>query len=544
MPGLKQLRSFLADKPQHDPVVLKPFTARISRPWRIVGRIATVLLGIACVLYGFGYAITTPFLLKQFLAPLIPLACLTVWALPESASKPTPAVENLFWAFFCAAMLWPAYLAIALPGLPWISAVRLIGLPLAITLLVRLSTSTPFRNEVGLTVRTIPYLGPLMAAFSAIQVFSILVSDQPVTSLDSVIDNLIGWTAIFFVACYIFLRPGAAERWTAAYCICAVAVCFLGVWERHLEHVPWGTHVPKFFAVNDESVQRALIGTRRLGVGDYRVEGVESTSLGMAEFLALATPFLLHYIGGPFRTPVKLASILALPLVFVVILSTQARLGMVGFFLSVLLYLVIWGVNRWKTAKGSLLGPAIVLAYPAIFLAFLGASFTVQRLRTIVWGNGQTAASNEGRMEQLQKGIPMVFQRPWGYGAGRGAEKLGYMTPGGTLTIDNYFLLVALDWGILGFLVYYGMILMVTWNAARYGWISHQRAREHTLLIPAGIALAEFFVIKSIFSQTHNHALTFMIMGMVAALIYRIRFGVPGDELPKNPAAASAGTVS
>ncbi|HLZ75558.1 O-antigen ligase family protein [Phenylobacterium sp.] len=515
--------------------MLKPFAVRMSLPWRIAGRIAIVLLGIACVLYGFGYALTTPFLLKQFLAPLLPLACLTIWALPESATKPTRAVEDLFWAFYLGAMLWPGYLSVALPGLPWFSALRLLGLPMAIAMLVRLSTSTPFREQVVGTVRTIPYLGTFMAAFSAIQVFSVAVSDQPVTSLDSVIDNLIGWTAVFFVACYMFRRPGAAERWIAAFCICAVGLCFMGIWERRLEHVPWGTHVPSFFATGDDAVQRALTGTRRLGIGDYRVEGVESTSLGMAEFLALATPFLLHYIGGPFRTPIKIAAVLALPLVFVVILSTQARLGMVGFFLSVLLYLVVWGVNRWKSAKGSLLGPAIVLAYPAFFLAFVAASFTVQRLKTIVWGNGETAASNEGRMEQMQKGIPMIFKRPWGYGAGRGAEKLGYMTPGGTLTIDNYFLLVALDWGILGFIVYYGMILMVTWNAARYGWARTLRNREHSYLVPAGIALAEFFVIKSIFSQTHNHALTFMIMGMVAALIFRIRYGVPGDELPNLP---------
>jgi len=542
MIGLSRLKGLFRPREKTpEPVVLKPFTPPISARRRLIGRIAVIVLGLVCVVYGFYYALTTPFLLKQFLAPLVPLACFAVWALPDSKNKPTRAMEICFWASFFAALLWPGYLSIALPGLPWISAIRLTGLPLAIALLVRLSTSPQFREQIASTVKTIPLLGRFMAAFSIIQVISIAFSDQPVTSLDAVFDNLIGWTAVFFASCYIFRRPGAAEWWIAAYTISAIGLCFMGLWERRLEHVPWMAHVPSFFATGDDSVQRALQGTRRLGIGDYRVEGVESTSLGMAEFLALGTPFLIHYVVGPFRLWIKVVCAAAIPLIFIVILSTQARLGMVGFFLGVLLYMGIWGVNRWRSSKGSLIGPAVVLAYPAIFLAFMAASFTIQRLKTIVWGNGETQASNEGRMDQLRLGIPLLLKRPWGYGANRGAEKLGYETPGGILTIDNYFLLVALDWGILGFIVYYGMILAVTWNSAKYGWTGEfSRTREHTYLIPLGVALAEFFVIKSIFSQTHNHALTFMMMGMVAALVYRIRFGVKGDPLPKaaTPAAA------
>ena len=124
------------------------------------------------------------------------------------------------------------------------------------------------------------------------------------------------------------------------------------------------------------------------------------------------------------------------------------------------------------------------------------------------------------------------------------ADVLHYTTPGGVVTIDTYFLALALDWGILGFLIYYGMILMVTWKAVRYGWTGGARTREHGYLIPAGIALTEFFVIKTIFSQTHNHALVFIMMGMVAALIYRIRFGVPGDELLEAPSPGPAKAVA
>ena len=181
----------------------------------------------------------------------------------------------------------------------------------------------------------------------------------------------------------------------------------------------------------------------------------------------------------------------------------------------------------------------MIAAYPAFFVAFITASFFVGRIRRMVWGSGETQASDEARKEQLRLGIPKVFSHPWGYGTARGADELG-VTPGplGIVTIDNYFLLVALDWGILGFIVYYGMIVMAVWAAGRQLATDRLRSREQAWLIPATIALVEFFVIKTIFSQTHNHKIEFMLLGMVCALLYRIKFGVPGEELPPKGAEA------
>ena len=222
-------------------MVLKPYTAQPSRPWRIAGQVfSRSALGVACILYGFGYALTTPYMLKEFMAPLVPLACLVVWALPASKAKPTRALEGLFWAFLMVIMLWPSYLMVGVPGLPKLSAVRLVGLPMAFVLLVRLSTSKSFQDEVKATVRAVPYLGTFIAAFVAIQVILIAVASQPSTSANQVFDSQIGWTAAFFIACYIFRQPGSVERAAALFCVSAVGLCFLGLWEMTLSHVPWG----------------------------------------------------------------------------------------------------------------------------------------------------------------------------------------------------------------------------------------------------------------------------------------------------------------
>jgi len=285
-------------------------------------------------------------------------------------------------------------------------------------------------------------------------------------------------------------------------------------------------------------VQRVLAGSRRLGE-EYRVQGTQSTSLGFSEHLALATPFFLHFaLGDGYKLWTRVAAAVCLPLVFTVILSTQARLGVLGFMLGGLLYVGFWAMQRWRASRHSLVGPAVLAAYPAFFVAFITASFFVGRIRRMVWGSGETQASDEARREQLRLGIPKVLTHPWGYGTARGADELGYAGPSGIVTIDNYFLLVALDWGILGFIVYYGMIVMAVWASGRELVAGRLRTREQAWLIPVTIALIEFFVIKTIFSQTHNHKLEFMMLGMVCALLYRIKFGVPGEELPPKGAQA------
>jgi len=505
--------------------VLAPFTIPMSSREKLFRGLVFAGLLTFCLIYGFLYALTTPFLLTQFLAPLLLLSALVIWALPDMKIAPTRTLEILFFAFFVAAAIWPNYLAVALPGLPWITSVRLIGLPLALLLTICVSISPDFRSWVRYSATSIPLLLTFVVGFIIVQCTSVLISDKHIESLNAVFAYQISWTAIFFTACYVFLRPGNAEKWAFIFCGSASFICLLGLWEQQLERVPWSGHIPSFLAVGDEYVQRVLSGARRLGTGKYRVQTIHSTPLGCSEFLALVTPFAIHFAVGSYGRAVRAWAALSLPLIFYVILATDSRLGVVGFFLSCLLYLLAWGVMSWRTRGRSLVAPAVVLAYPALAVAFLTATFTVQRLKSIVWGSGGTAYSDQGRIDQLIAGIPKVLMRPWGYGASRGAEELGYTNLAGTMTIDNYFLLIALDYGILGFIFYYGAILIAVWSSVKYGIMKIGATREHRLIVPVGISLLVFFVIKTIFSQPTNHTIQFMLMGLAAALVFRIKNG-------------------
>jgi hypothetical protein len=171
-----------------------------------------------------------------------------------------------------------------------------------------------------------------------------------------------------------------------------------------------------------------------------------------------------------------------------------------------------------------MLAPTIVYGYPVIFgIIGLAVEF-VGRLHKAVLGGGAAQPSTLARITQWKMGIPLILHRPIGYGVGRGGETLGYFDPSGQLTIDSYYLVILLEYGVIGFAVYYGMLAAAAAFSIRWG-IGQQDGDdpEITLLIPAGIAISAFLVTKSVFSNTDNHSLAFMILGMICALICRAK---------------------
>jgi hypothetical protein len=510
---------------------LRPYLDDPQSPnHRTARRILLFGVVIFCLFYGLVFAFFAPYLLPLIATPVVVLAAATMWALPDVNRAPTRALEGLFLAFFAALILWPNYLAIAVPGLPWITLLRLSGFPLAGVLLICVSTSTDFRARLGAALSATPHIWRCLVAFVAIQTLSIMFSDVKSESVQKFVLAQIYWTSIFFASCYVFLRPKRVEQWALLLWFMSIPIGLMGIAEHFAGHVLWATHIPSFLKIADENVDRILHGQMRAYTGVYRVQSTFSTSLGLAEYLALTIPFVIHFALLPNRLPIRALAVGSIPFLFVVIWFTGARLGMVGFGLSLIGYVLIWAILKRRREPRAIFASAILYSYPIIFGAAIAATLFIGRIRRVVWGGGEHQASTDARTDQFKMGIPMVLSHPWGYGIGRSAETLGYFTPGGLLTIDTYYLLVALEYGVIGFIVYFGMILVSIYYASRSALVAPPEEREFTFLIPAAVSLFNFLVIKSIFSQQDNHPLAFMLMGMIAALVFRIRTGNRSPE--------------
>src|ERR1700722_17268882 len=99
-----------------------PYTPDHGTPAYRWGRLfVAALVVVFCVFYGMAFALFAPFLIFALIMP-IPIGLMfVIWALPDSRTAPTRLMTPLLFGLMFLLVLWPNYLAIALPGLPWIT---------------------------------------------------------------------------------------------------------------------------------------------------------------------------------------------------------------------------------------------------------------------------------------------------------------------------------------------------------------------------------------------------------------------------------------
>lgn len=510
-----------------------------KKPPHLLIRLALFALAAgAFFAYGFAYGLTAPLQIVLMSIPGFILAFLVVWTLPPGEYAPWPLLEPLFLAFFCAVVLWPVYLAVALPNLPWITMVRLFATPMLFTLLICVSTSKTFRIRLGQIIGSDKMIWRLLVTFVALQSASVVISTNPDISVNKWVVYQLNWTTIFFVSCFLFSLRGFADRWAKMFIATGYVICFYGLWEARLGLLPWAGHIPDWLRIEDESVIRLLGGVVRSAKGIHRVQSSSTTPLGMSELLGLMSPFAIHYLMNARSVILRVASAVFLPLSLQLVLLADSRLGLVAMLGAVLGYVLIWGALRWRRDSKSLFAPALVLTYPALFSVVLTATLVINRIRNRVWGSGASAASTESRSQQWENAIPKIATHPFGHGIGRAARDLGFVSPSGVVTIDSYYLTLLMDVGILGFIVYFAMFLRGVWISAS-AVVVHKVEGEDALLLPLCVALMNFVIVKSVFSQDSNHPLVFMMLGGVVAMAYRIRSTASGDAKPSIAVAAS-----
>ena len=503
--------------------IQRPYFNLRSR-WRFAAKIGLPLVLIPFgLIYGFFFALTAPYLIVPFAAPVALLLALSVWALPSSGKPPVRTMELFFCSVFVGLILWPNYLALALPGLPWITVIRLTGFPMAALLLVCLSISQQVRSEIWQVVTVIRPLWTLFLAFIALQIIPMPLSDSISASFSRVLVHMVNWTAIFIVAAYVFRKPGRPQFYINLLFALAVPIMVISVLEYMQRSSLWASSVPSFLKVDDPMVQIMLGNVVRSATGLYRAKATFSNPLGLGEFMALLTPFAIHFAVGQYRPTTRVFAVIALPLIFYVIRLTDARLGVVGFLVSFLVYLLFWGLLRFKRRGQDLISSVLVYAYPAVFTVAVTAVMTIQPLNVLVFGGGAQSASNWARQNQLKMGIPKILQNPIGHGAGGSGEAMGYAADQ-FVAVDNYYLTLGLDYGVMGTMAFVGMFAVAIIYGSRTAILATKETdKEVFLLIPLATCFCAFLIIKSVFSQEDNHPLLFMMLGMVAALVHRVR---------------------
>jgi hypothetical protein len=497
--------------------------------WSVALRKLALFAGIVllAIVYGFLVAILPPALLVGAAAPLALLAMLVVWALPEARTAPTRALTQVYGAFVIVFIAWPNYLAIAVGGLPWISMRRLFGFVLTAILMICLSISKPFRQQMAEVLRTSPWLSRLLIGFFIIQFLATIFSVAPGDTIGRWVHMTFTSTAVCFTTIWLFGPGGKSVPWLVNRLALVVFVLMvIGLIEAREQHVLWLGHIPSFLRIEDAVLQQLIQPHIR---GAYRVITTYTTPLAYGELLALTTPFILYRMVNAKTWPMRLMWIaFDVFILYSAVLST-ARLSLVGFIASHALFGLCWGVHRWRNARGDMLGISATMIYPALMLALMLAVMFVP-----------AQASTDARSVQFHMAIPVIARRPLlGYGPGQGGGAINWRTPDGALTIDLGLVALCADVGVFGFLAWMGTLLLSIVSLVRAG------LRDVASAFPAefaiAISLAVLISTRLVLAQSDNDPLFVILFGLSLATLYRARLRDRGDPVPGGMKTVGAG---
>ena len=499
-----------------------PAAGPVSGLLRRVGRpLALVLLA---ALYGIAVAYLPPQLIVLPMIPIVVMLLLVLWMLPDQATFPKATLGAAFTWFIVLYYVWPAYIAIALPGLPWFSAGRIALLVLMVVALYSVAISRTLRQQMFTVARASRVVGVLFAVTLVAQTLPLLWSSTPFGTLSKFVNYQMYWTAVLLIGCYLFTAPGRVLAFAKLIVGLAIGLAAFGIVEHFQQRLPWDGNIPSFLRVDEKLLSTVLSAQGRDILGGYRVHSIFTVSLIFAEFLAMAIPFLLYLFEHARSGAVRALLAAGWVTIAVCILYTDARLGRIGFILTNGGYALMWAL-RLRRRRPGFLSTAVMLAFPVAAAAGIGVIFASHRLHAMVFGSEAYASSNDARGAQWAMGLPKILHNPLGYGAGSAGYVLGFTSQAGQLTIDSQFLKTTLEFGVVGALATYLMLLAAGWIGIGLGL--RRDDGEYGLAGAAGLMLVTDVVIKAVLAEDYNNSLSYLGVAMILALLVRAR----GDAL-------------
>jgi hypothetical protein len=485
--------------------------ARMQSP-RFRPRLMQALLALAA----FGTGLALAFNPVESILPLLIGLLVIILAIVALMPRPLTLSDRTSWvlliAFVALFCLYPSYVPIRLPGLPWISPIRVCAALFLFAWLYLLLQSRVVMEALRARMRANRVIFIAFGIFWLSQVMSLPTAidvDQALTRFSLF---QLYWTFPFLAVITLLTSPERIRTLVILLILCAGIQSVLGFIEGYRERSLWATILPAGFGSDNEFLQRALQGTFRFDA--YRVQNSFSVSLLYAEFLVLVLPFaVVMAIEGRGRWTRLVSGLIALAILPAQYLS-GSRLGMVGILTVAGILASLFVIRLWLRNRRSLLVATLVVLVPVGAIATAGVFAASPRLQTYVLGGGQHEASNEGRREQIRAGIPLSMNRPvLGYGIGLGAEALGFRNLAGILTIDTYVMGVILEIGYPGSIAYLVLILAGIVLGGRLYLGAQSEAGRMGAAMAA--SLAAFLPIKFVLSQTDNHMLVFLFLGML-----------------------------
>lgn len=483
--------------------MLRPSTLIASaKPWRAVLTAAAftgfaLYVGVATLSTLFA-----PISLPFFLAPLLLIVLI---AAPEARAIPQKVILPLVVLAAGLMPFWPVYIHLKIGALPLLTPPRLIFYILTAIWLYDMAASPLRRGHFISALQRWPWLSGFVLAFFALNALSVPLAEGSSLALQAFFRQIIILFLPFCIFATYVRRIADFKNILIALVVGATLAALIATAELASGTLLAAKLAP-FIMTDAQWLQITQEIKSRDGV--FRAQSTHTHPISLGEYLGFCAPLAIG-LALAARNKMRALWIGAFLIVMSGLLATNSR----GAVIAIIAGMGLTGVIMlWRFLRSE----ALFRFRPAIGLLALSliAASPVVAIGAYKFINGEAgtsaARSSQGRIEQIEMAWPKIVKRPvLGYGAGRSARIVGYY--GRALSLDNYYLSLAVELGFPGPICFFGIIVLImraSMRGARYG-----PARERWIMIGFIGAMAAFATSRLIISQTGNLSFFFPLIG-------------------------------
>ncbi len=476
------------------------------RAGHLGGKVVSMGFIILAFIFGYVIAIFPGGFIAKIVVPFVLVLVLVPFALLVTPSKNVSNRRLLgliaVWLLFHACT--PTYLTVKIASLPDLSPYRLTGWLIVATVCYYWMSSQYFRRLVYQRLSEFnSFFGLLFALVGWIFICSIF-GDIPFFSLSIAVKAWgIGLCLLILLAAAIQTKEDI-DRILFIAVLCSLFSITIGL-------IEWGRMdniFRAFFPTDPErmvGLEWILEDKSRDGV--YRVASVFSHPLVFGEYLAMILPFCIYFVTDGKRSAIRYCALLVLCLIPLGIFITHTRSSMVAAVVGIIAFFVARSIAL--SQKNSSRAIAIIAIVVGGCILTIVLFWLTQDMF-----QGRTAAergSSAARITMLSRGLTAIEESPiLGYGAGTAASKIGYLSASRSLTIDNYYLSIAIENGVPGLIFYLGALFIALRQLFRTN--NPQNAGLTAALFAS---LVVYALIRSILSLTHNQDFSLVVIALL-----------------------------
>lgn len=441
---------------------------------------------------------------------LAPLAIVIAFKAPAMRAAPRSLIMPLIYFGVLLLPLWPVYIHVKPGPLPILTPPRLILYAVSIFWAYDMICSPLRRGQLASALKRGRCIALPAGLFFMLGLFSLPMAEGRALAIPEFFRQAMIWLLPFLAFATYVRRPRELKIIVTLLAITG-GISGAGAIAEFLSGKLLANLLSPFIGSSGgEWLEIAKAEKVRDGV--FRAQFTHTHPLSLGEFLALMAPVAFALAISEKGWAKKCAWALCLALLLGGAYSTNSRASLliIGFALSICS--AIYAFRFMKTAAAWRFKPAAALL--SLFL-ILGSPLIAAGVYKVVAGEaGQsTARSSQTRLDQIEQAWPKIKERPiGGYGAGRSARVLGFW--GRTLTIDNYYLTLALDFGLPGPIVFGAMVIGMARLSARGSRSSGHGMRA--VYIGLAGASGGLLVMRAVVSQTGNLSILFVLLGAMA----------------------------